>query len=1056
MTDTTDSAAVAGTLANAMLQANATGGTITFNSGLAGQTIVVGNTSFTSLIVNAAAPITIDGSGAPGLVISGDNSNRVLFVQSGTLDVRNLTIANGVAQGGNGGGGGGGGGGGMGAGGAIYVANGANVAAVNVTFSGNSAIGGTGGSHDPSYYDNTGGGGGGGLGGSGSTGTGPYSGALGANGGGFLPGSTGGLGGNPGGAGAAYEGGGGGNSPTRGGAGGYGGGGGGGGYAAQGGNGGFGGGGGGQGAQGSNSSSGGLGGVGAGNGADCLNVYCAGGAGGGGAGLGGAVFVEQGASLTISGTTSFAGGVASGGNGGNAAYQGTSSSGAGAGADLFLTGGMTLTLAGGTFNGSIADDSASSLPGGFSYTAGTGIGAALAITGGTVALNGANTYAGGTTVADGATLSLGHNSALGSGTLTMGAVFADHTALVLNGNGLNISNTMIFNSDPVITVATGNTNTLSGDISGAGDIVLNGGGTLVLSGANTYVAGTTLCGTACGVAGGSSTLRVGVDTVGTPGAITSSAIGTGTLTFDSGTLQAGGNFTVANTAQINATGGTIDANGFTFTYSGDIADAPANVGGLTIRNSAGTTGVVVLSGNNSYSGPTNVDSGTLRAGSATGLSQNSAFAVNLGATLDLNGFNSTIGSLADGAGGGGTVTNSSATAATLTAGGDNTSTGFSGTIQDGAGVVALTKTGSGTMTLSGNNSYSGTTTVGAGTLAAGSTTGLSQNSAFTVVSGATLDLNGFSNSIGSLSDVGGAGGTVTNNGTSNATLTTGGGNSTASFSGIVQDGATNTLALAKAGTGTMTLSGANTYSGGTVISAGVLQVTNDSSVGSGNVAMDGGTFQADGVADLTFTNSFTVNTPGGTIDNNLTVLTLSGNITDSSATPGVLTFTGGSGFGGTTILSGNNGYSGGTAVLATTVQVTDGSSLGTGAVTLDWGTIQSNGTDVTLSNNITLADTISFGGFTGGFLDANGARLTIAGNISGHRRPRNAGLGAGGEQRRRAARNQYLQRRHHDLRLFNSAARRCDAHRQHPRRRHQRRRLSNRQCRYVGHYLDHE
>ena len=104
---------------------------------------------------------------------------------------------------------------------------------------------------------------------------------------------------------------------------------------------------------------------------------------------------------------------------------------------------------------------------------------------------------------------------------------------------------MVFNSDPVITVATGNTNTLSGNISGAGDVVLNGGGTLVLSGANTYSGGTTLCGTACGIAGGSSTLRVGVDTVGAPGAITSSAIGTGTLTFDGGTLQAGGNYTIA-------------------------------------------------------------------------------------------------------------------------------------------------------------------------------------------------------------------------------------------------------------------------------------------------------------------------------------------------------------------------------------------------------------------------------------------------------------------------------------------------------------------------------
>ena len=171
-----------------------------------------------------------------------------------------------------------------------------------------------------------------------------------------------------------------------------------------------------------------------------------------------------------------------------------------------------------------------------------------------VTINGASTYTGGTFVANGGTLVVGSSTALGTGMLTMGQVFTDHTTLVLDGNGLNIGNTIVINSDPVVTVAAGTTNTISGPISGAGDIVLNGGGTLILSGANTYTSGTTICGTACGAVGGSSVLQVGVDTVGTVGALTSSAIGTGTLTFDGGTLQAGGNYTIANTAQISATG----------------------------------------------------------------------------------------------------------------------------------------------------------------------------------------------------------------------------------------------------------------------------------------------------------------------------------------------------------------------------------------------------------------------------------------------------------------------------------------------------------------------
>ncbi|WP_375779737.1 autotransporter domain-containing protein [Bradyrhizobium sp. ma5] len=229
-------------------------------------------------------------------------------------------------------------------------------------------------------------------------------------------------------------------------------------------------------------------------------------------------------------------------------------------------------------------------------------------------VTGASTYTGGTSVSDGSTLVIRNSNALGSGTLTMGETLAGLTKLVLDGNGFNIANTIVINSDPVITVAAGTTNTMSGAISGAGDIVLNGGGTLVLSGTNTYRGGTTICGTACGVAGGSSVLQVDVDTVGTPGAIVSSAIGTGLLTFDGGTLQAGGNYTIANNAQINAAGGSIDANGYTFTYSGNIA----GTGGLLVLDASGGLGRVVLTGTNTYTGGTTIcNCATLQLGDAS-------------------------------------------------------------------------------------------------------------------------------------------------------------------------------------------------------------------------------------------------------------------------------------------------------------------------------------------------------------------------------------------------------------------------------------------------------
>src|SRR5262249_32937358 len=126
-----------------------------------------------------------------------------------------------------------------------------------------------------------------------------------------------------------------------------------------------------------------------------------------------------------------------------------------------------------------------------------------------------------------------------------------------------------------------------------------------------------------------------------------------------------------------------------------------------------------------------------------------AFVVATNATVDLNNFSQTIGSLA----GAGRVNLGSAT---LSVGNDNTSTASSAFI---FGAGGLTKIGTGILTISGANNYFGPATVLGGLLPAGATNTFAQNSAVSIAGGATLDLNGFNQSIGTLT--GGSGSAVT-------------------------------------------------------------------------------------------------------------------------------------------------------------------------------------------------------------------------------------------------------------------------------------------------------
>ena len=150
-----------------------------------------------------------------------------------------------------------------------------------------------------------------------------------------------------------------------------------------------------------------------------------------------------------------------------------------------------------------------------------------------------------------------------------------------------------------------------------------------------------------------------------------------------------------------------------------------------------------------------------------------------------------------------------------------------------SGPGGLSKIGAGTLTLSGQSTYTGATGVNAGTLQAGAVNAFSPFSAFTVASGATLNLASFNQTIGSLA---GAGGVTLGS----ATLTTGNDNTSTTFSGVISGAG----GLTKIGNGILMLTGANTFTGGTTTSIAADLVVNGS-LASG-VTVNGGVLSGNG------------------------------------------------------------------------------------------------------------------------------------------------------------------------------------------------------------------
>ncbi len=211
---------------------------------------------------------------------------------------------------------------------------------------------------------------------------------------------------------------------------------------------------------------------------------------------------------------------------------------------------------------------------------------------------------------------------------------------------------------------------------------------------------------------------------------------------------------------------------------------------------------------------------------------------------------------------------------------------ISGSINDGGAGYGLEIRGSEVervLVFLGANSYSGaTTTLEPVTLRLGAAAVIPDGSAVSLATGSVLDLNSFSETVGSLAGSG-------NVQLASGTLTTGGNDATTTFSGAIS-GSGN---LTKTGSRTFTLTGSNSFTGLTTITQGVLAISNANALGTaaGATAVEAG-------AVLEVSNFTTIAEP----------LILNGGTVRSAAASNAPTFTGGATLNADSFLQATPGY----------------------------------------------------------------------------------------------------------------------------------------------------
>ncbi|ASM74311.1 outer membrane protein IcsA autotransporter [Pseudosulfitobacter pseudonitzschiae] len=620
-------------------------------------------------------------------------------------------------------------------------------------------------------------------------------------------------------------------------------------------------------------------------------------ASGGALELGGSVIVTN--PMTISGNGSGSGAIvsAAGNNSvdGQITLANAATIGAAGGAILNVGGGIAgtgqdLTFAGG---GSVLVTGA--------ITTGTG---GVTNTAGDLYLRGTNTYTGATTV-NGGRVILGNGNAI-----------ADTAAMVVNSGELIVETNetigTLAGSGPVslnanrLTVAGVGSTEFSGAMGGTGGLSKSGSGTLTLTGSNGYTGLTDVAGGTLAVTGGGTLASNLIQLNGGATFLTDGgALNSGTIMLVNGagtTARLTGDETVYGIA--TAAGTILDLDGGTVTMIANptLAGSVTGTGGIT---ASGTSANITLSGANDYTGATTITGGgILRVDNGAAIVDTGAVDVVAG-TFELLA-NETIGTLA----GAGSVALNANTLAVAGAG----STGFSGSV---GGTGGLNKSGSGTLTLSGTNDYTGTTSINGGTLRVDNGVAIIDTGAVDVVAG-TFELLA-NETIGTLA---GAGSVALNANT----LTVAGAGSTG-FSGS----AGGTGGLSKSGSGTLTLSGTNDYTGTTSINGGTLRVDNGVAIAdTGAVEVSSGTFEL--LADETIGTL----TGAGSVALNTNTLTVAG--AGSTEFSGGLGGTGGltKAGSGSFLLSDTNSYTGATLVSQGTLVLSGGTALAdTSAVTVE-------------------------------------------------------------------------------------------------------------------------